>query len=504
MLGERVRSLSNKKKKRNPLSPATVARSAGRSPPVIPMVTIPRATSDASDLQESTIHSQSVLLSESEFKHAPSTFLGMQDENKFDLMNVTVVIYGLSGLMCQKEPLDLKKSKFGMKRSSSSVTSPVNKNIDGKSTASTADLSAAEEENFISNPNAPTTAVVSFRKNVVGSQQTMETFIPSLPLAAPSDIFGMSSRYAASWPSEQSTLVKDENAMERSSLHLIRCMKQETYVPGKLRTNAAPSNYVHEKIELRINLSRGTELVPLGTASVVISGDEEGEIQMTIPAKPYEHKESKKASKSSKTKANARKNKRGYFSSDPTRRFYLDENATVRIGLQVIPQEALEIAEQREKHNEELREMLALQVNDENQMGGNTEYPSTENFDMSQLKNSLPKGQPVQPKTPDAPTGLLQTLFCGAFLCAPSTQVQQPPISQQVIHPTGKRGMPNEIEVAEDLKYNFGVASLISSVSESSDDSDEDSVLDELLEMQMREFRMTAAGIPDGNQKVTY
>ena len=489
MLGERVRSFSARKKKKNPLSPSTLARSAGR-PPVVPMVTIPRANTEASDLQESTVHPQSMLFTESEFQHAPSTFFSKEDENKFELINVTVVIYGLSGLMCEKQPLDLKKNKFSMKRTSSSLASPAN-TIDGKSTTSTSELSAVEEENFITNPNAPTTAVVSFRKTVVGSQQTMETFIPSVPLSSASDIHGMTSRYSASWPSEQSTLVRDENAMERSSLKLIRCMKQESYVPGKLRTNAAPSNYVHETIELRINLSRGTELVPLGTASVVISGDEEGEIQMTIPAKPYVYSDSKRLSKRppSKTKEKSRKNKRGYFSADPTRRFYLDDHATVRVGIQAIPQEAIEIAEQREKQNAELQEMLERQVNDENKMGGNTGATSpVEKFDLSQLKSTL--NEPQVPKTPDAPTSIFQSLFCGAFLCAPAAPIE-PSAAQKMFHPSNK-GMPNEIKLAEELKYNFGVASMISSVSESDDDSDGDTEFEEMLEQQIKQLRVNA------------
>ena len=218
----------------------------------------------------------------------------MDDEDKFELMNVTVVVYGLNGILCEKEPTKKKRQKLGRRGDSSHRRGDrsVGKSIAGGSTISSLDVSTASDESFLDNPNAPTTAVVSFRKNAFSSHTSLETFLPSIPLSLPSSTMGNKSRYGASWPSEQSELVGDSDNIARSSFKLTRCMQQEAFVPGETRATAASavSNYVKETMELRINLSRGTELVPLGTASIVISGDEEGEVQMHVPTQPTQNK----------------------------------------------------------------------------------------------------------------------------------------------------------------------------------------------------------------------
>lgn len=48
------------------------------------------------------------------------------------------------------------------------------------------------------------------------------------------------------------------------------------------------SNYVHETIELKVHLSRGTEILRLGTPAVVVNGEEEGERMIVVPVQPTE------------------------------------------------------------------------------------------------------------------------------------------------------------------------------------------------------------------------
>jgi hypothetical protein len=419
----------------------------------------------------------SAFVSESEYNNVPQ-FLEMEDSKKFELMNVSVVVYGISGIVCQKEPVKKKRSKFKTKK---------NRDIEGKgsgSTISSTDVSVTEEGDFIDNPNAPTTAVVSFRKNANSSQHSFETFLPSVPMKMPSVCSGMKSRYNASWPSEQSTLVKDENATERSSFKLIRCMQQQSFVPGDIQAAGVP-NYVHETVELRINLSRGTELVPLGTASLVISGEEEGEILMKIPAKPFPYKSKKLTPKRFKSnKLKSKKNKHGYFMSDPTRQFSLDEHATIRVGVQVIPQDTLKIADEREKQDNGVKQMIENIGGENLQRGDENPY---KNFSLAKLKTAIASPKMAAPPTPPEAkqTSLLPgfpDFFCGAMLCAPSSLPEAVAETQQ-----NSCVPPEEIDISI---YQYGVNSLLSSVSESTDGSDES---DSEIEFQMREFRIATA-----------
>ena len=442
------------------------------------------------------------------------------DTNKFELMHVTVIIYGLSGILCEKEPVKLKR--FGKKAAvlkageSESKGSTVRSSV---STISSIDASAIEEAAFIDNPNAPTTAVVSFRKNAFSSQTAMESFLPSTPLQIPSSFNGLKVRYAASWPADESSLVRDQTSIERSSLKLIRCMQQEPFVPGRSRSGAV-TNYVHETIELHLNLNRGKEMIPLGTAALVLSGDEEGEVQMNVPAKPLRLKAKKLAQKRFKSKSKSKTNKHGYFSNDSSRRFFLDENATLRVGVQVIPQEALKVAEERDKQlkvaedrekilkAEEERErqskasgkrdrqfkpdklniedrhdmedvdfkQILERIGDENLEMNEDENPF-KNFSLSKLKTALAAPSPDinDQLTPPQSSGL-PSFFCGAMMCNTTgiTREKKADIPLEIVHTSKER-------------YQYGVASLMSSVSESTDGSD---YSEGEIEVQAKDLRL--------------
>jgi hypothetical protein len=247
-------------------------------------------------------------------------------------------------------------------------------------------------------------------------------------------------------------------------------MQQEAFVPGESRPGAV-CNYVHETIELHLSLSRGTELVPLGTASIVVSGEEEGEIQMHVPAKPILHKSKNLNPKRLKSKFKTNPNKYGYFSGDPTNRFYLGENATLRIGVQVIPQGTLKIAEAREKQELNLKTLLE-RIGDEN-LKKNEENP-TRNFSLANLKTALPISITKQQQPPTPPGAILPNFFCGAMMYtarpAPAPEPKKPDIPSEVVH------------TLNEFKYQYGVASIMSSVSEStygsyeSDDEIEDQI----------------------------
>lgn len=452
-------------------------------PPLRPLITLQRRVPLPGPLPNS-----GVFFTESEYDNIPQ-FLEMEDKNKFELMHVSVVVYGMAGIVCQKEAVKKKRSKFKTKKNGDVEGKGSSTKVSSGSITSSTDVSVTEEGEFIDNPNAPTTAVVSFRKNAISSQHSLETFLPSVPLKMPSVCSGMKSRYNASWPSEQSTLVKDENAIERSSFKLIRCMQQESFVPGDIQAAGVP-NYVHETVELRISLSRGTDLVPLGTASLVISGEEEGEIMMNIPcvAKSFQHKTKKirpKRFKSNKLKS--KYNKHGYFTNDPTRQFSL-EHATLRVGVQVTPEDTLKVAEEREKQDTGCKQMSKKIGNEKLQRGDENPY---KNFSLPKLKTAIASPKMAPPPTASLLPGF-PDFFCGAMLCAPSSlpeAVAEP--QQHIIAP------PKEIDISDHCRYQYGVNSLLSSVSESTDGSSDES--DSEIEFQLREFRMATAARRQAN-----
>ena len=429
-----------------------------------------------------------------------------EDEKaKFELMNVTIVVYRLSGIVCEKEVISTKKkrSKFILAKdkfpettkmldnSARSGRSSIRRGLYSGSTMSSTNASAsAEEINPLENPNAPTTAVVSYQKNALGSHTALETFLPSVPLHHPSSSQGCNFRYAATWPSEQQSsavVERNEKAIEMSSFKLTRCMKQGMFVPG---AGAVGSNYVHETLELKLNLSRGTELIRLGTASLVISGEEEGEVQINIPAKPIVQnpKKTNKNRFKNGTKWKAKSNKYGYFGDDPTRRYYLDENATLRVGIQVIPEQTIKFAEEREREDNDLRQILLGSTSNLKQaidrIGGRqnkkiqtevkNETIPLHHFGVGFNKNNEPlvlaEGQGVggvrgadrRCTQPAAQSIFRNLISCGAMFCAaPGAMAPEPKATT----------LPLEMIHTPDGVLEFGAASLVSSVSESTDGS---------------------------------
>jgi hypothetical protein len=399
------------------------------------------------------------------------------EKEKFDLMNIKIVVYGLTGLMCEKDPV---KRKLFVKRSSASAggggdssATPGIMGLSGSSISS-GDIFSMGDSDFLETAGVPTTAVVSFQKNAISSQTSLETFLPSLPIQRPIANFVNKVRYSASWPSEQ-PLQEDDAAMDRSSFKIIRCMQQSTYVPGV----GVGSNYINQTVELRINLSRGTELIRLGTATLVINGDEEGELTMSIPARP--------ALLNPKKSKRKKKNKYGYFLDDHTRRYYLDENATLKVGIQVIPEVAVRFAQAKDKakreqelkqilENDGLKELLRQMGNDNLDR---TQTIDIKHFDPEALAresiSARREKQEQQPPARDqgfvkehAASFLFPDLFCGAM------QMPKMPtfcVASPFSHPPAEPEIPMEIHADREGGKFASLQSVISSVSESTDGS---------------------------------
>lgn len=195
--------------------------------------------------------------------------------------------------------------------------------------------------------DTPVYAVVTHKRNVTSSSTSISSHLPSNPLENSMCSFGNSHRYAASWPAHNSSHLMNEHdectPIDQSSLIMERVMMREPF--DRL------SNFVHETVHLEINLKRGSEIIPLGIASLVISGDEEGPLTMNIPTKAVRIKGKKIVV--ADTLSNNKK-KKGFFSkhslkpsfqSDKSVEYTLDENAALRISLQVIPNSSMKETE---------------------------------------------------------------------------------------------------------------------------------------------------------------
>lgn len=269
----------------------------------------------------------------------------------FELMDTTIVIYGLSGIMCELETVKSKTPrKFGRSKDASLSTSQ-SSSLESRnwsaSTTSSMDVSATIEGMLIENDLNPTTALVSLTTHTISSDTAYETFLASIPLHRPS-ISRSKAKYTALW----SAFLNDDasrKTRENSSFEVVRCMQESN---NENSAGTLGSKYVHETVELQLNLSRGTEMIRLGSASLVLSGEEEVEVRTNIPTKRAE--DSKQISMQKLKRKPKSANNYGYFSDDLTRRYFLDENATLRIGVQAISQAAKEMAAERQRMLEKM------------------------------------------------------------------------------------------------------------------------------------------------------
>lgn len=273
-------------------------------------------------------------------------------ENDFELMHVTVSIHGLTGIISEQVA---SKRKMGLSRPSKGKMGQPKSKRGSSSAASTltpTDISSADDS-FLN--KIPTTAVVAFSRNVSNSQTKIYTHLPSLPLGVPSSSCGYVNRYMASWPEHTVPCLhpSEVQSPNQSSFTFQRMMMKEQMVARTSRERSVMSSYVHETIDLRINLCRGKEMIPLGIASLAISGDEEGESLINIPLFRVSSKGKKVVGTPPKgvfKKSKSKKSSKGTaFPSDPSKKFSLAENATLRVTVRVIPHEAIKEAEARDK-----------------------------------------------------------------------------------------------------------------------------------------------------------
>lgn len=423
-------------------------------------------------------------------------------ESEFELMHVRVTVHALTGLLSETE-----RPKASKKIIKSTLSPKGKKNGDvlknGEPTrtsdestlnSSLSSSSAKNGSSYIKPDKAPTFAIASFGRNVTNSQTSIKTHIPSLPLGIPTSSFGYINRYMAQWQEPKPIFLQEEGEVDnQSSFTFLRVMMKEPLGnSGELYgggANTTASKYVHETLNIEINLSRGSEIIPLGVATLAISGDEEGPQQMNLPAKAIVFKGNKKVIGSSadvkkSKKMFKKKLKRAYFPADPKRKYFLDENATLRVSVLLTPQDAINDAHAKQQARELIRKQL-----EEMKAKRSSEDFQDENEGYT-LEDTL--GAPKTKPTSDSKTEILHMspqaatkptffggLFCNAGACTNTTTEQK---SQRDALCDLRQGDDYSLDSSAfdqmvQEKYGYSLASsVLSSVSESDSESDESSV----------------------------
>ena len=266
-----------------------------------------------------------------------------QDKKYFDLMNVNITLYGIGGILCEEKETKKSGTKVGKQRRSILKAK-------GGEYAEAAECAEETVEHCI-----PITVAASIKRNAISSQTVIETFLPSQPLnieTAP----GKTTKLSATWQTPKSTLLNseiehDENDKpedRRSSFEVLRMMMKTPY--SREQAPGMVENYTHEHLQIGIHLCRGKELMRLGVATLIVTGDEEGQVMMHIRTKQcaepgiQERKCGSKPRSKVVNSKNKRKKARMHFKND-NRIFRLDENASIFVGVQVLPQHDVKAAE---------------------------------------------------------------------------------------------------------------------------------------------------------------
>jgi len=244
----------------------------------------------------------------------------------FQMMDITVSVLGLTGIMMQT-----KKGKDGTREASMSVSDSLSS--ESTSTQNSDDL------------NTHVAALASFYKNVTNSETSIASHMPSLALRAPSsDIANEKYRYTATWPTDF-----DPSGNELSTFKCARLMRKERLSREYIQREDGASSvmaFVPEKVQLNIGLRRGSEIITLGSAMILITGEETDDIHVSLPINTtkVEHQEEfggklKKARSKMFGKSSTKKKKRKpiSFTKAPRRKYNLDDNASLNVLIRVTP-----------------------------------------------------------------------------------------------------------------------------------------------------------------------
>jgi hypothetical protein len=222
-----------------------------------------------------------------------------QQECDTEEMHIELNAYSLHGIICRKHPSRKNKKK---------------------------------RNKSFSNYSAPITAVLAVQRRPTSSENAPNTFLPSLPL---NKMFDNShddnnQRCIAHWFDARDNLIKNIRPDDAyPTLKFTRMMRREPYRANMMAQQM--SHYVHERIDLQIYVGKGKELIPLGVASIMVSGEEEKETVVNAPVKPIKKFGSEISS------IGPLHTKNCLVEGCEVQSYELEENATLKVGVKVIP-----------------------------------------------------------------------------------------------------------------------------------------------------------------------
>lgn len=247
-----------------------------------------------------------------------------------------------------------------------------------------------------STSTAPTTAIVSLRGQVV------KTLVPSGALSyhelrnAERSVRGI-----ASW--QESNILDDvtrkKDEMPQSTFELSRNMRRQCFHRDARIDHM--SQFLPEMVELVVGVAKGKEIFPLGIASIVVSGEEEGERLLNVPIKSFLVKNDKMS--------RTGRQKRGLIFDGDSYWYSLDNNAFMRVGICVIPRhnfipKTMKSTEKANTMAETDEDNMFIELNDENSL-------------IAQFKESeqTATDQSSSERMDEFAPGCYNMMFCGAL-----------------------------------------------------------------------------------------
>jgi hypothetical protein len=256
---------------------------------------------------------------------------------------------------------------------------------------------------------APTTAIISLRGQVI------KTLVPSAPLSfyeprkAERSVRGIAYWQENSLNAE----IRNKDNISPSTFELTRNMRRQCF-HREARIDQV-SQFLPERVDLVVGIARGKDIFPLGVASVVVNGEEEGESVMNIPIKSLVTQNEKMLSKKGRQK-------KGLLFDGDSYWYSLEFNAFLRVGICVIPRhnyipKTMETMNKFNSTIEKSEDNMYIELNDENSL--------IAHFKDSEQTETMAS---IIDKRDEYKSGYNLT-FCGALECWPGLARQPPSLS---------------------------------------------------------------------------
>lgn len=270
------------------------------------------------------------------------------NNQRYQHMNIKVSLLALDGVIEETKPLkdknQMKTASCGAKGGTGNLQAPGHPppHYSTKDSNASVDTSTCTSSEASSYNKIPITAVATFTSNVANSKKLMTTNLPSLALSTPVSAFKNINRHVVSWPAEF-----NPTGSELSTFKFERHMKEELLSIGKMpgeENNSIMSIFVPEKLEIQLGLMRGSEMIQVGAATLVVTGEELMDTQVNLPVKISRDsvKRDRKSGSNIFRRSSNSKNKNLKavpFPSAPSRKYSLDESATLRLLVRVSPKD---------------------------------------------------------------------------------------------------------------------------------------------------------------------